>query len=237
MLLTTLVTQTVLLTSTAMIPKDAAAAWSQILAARVKDGRVDYDGIAEEDRAKLDRYLAALADAKLPKDKNAALGLYFDAYNALVVKSVLDNGKPRSVLDVKGFFDAQKHKVFGQSVTLDELEKKIINPYAKDPRTHMVLVCGAVGCPILEGKPYYKSKIDKRMDAATRRYLATKHGAVVADGSVKLSKIFDWYNGDFGGPEGALAFVKKHLAEDSARKLGDKPAVSFVDYNWTLNQQ
>ena len=29
------------------------------------------------------------------------------------------------------------------NLSLDSLEKKVLNPYAKDPRTHFVLVCAA----------------------------------------------------------------------------------------------
>jgi hypothetical protein len=154
-----------------------------------------------------------------------------------VLRGVLDNKRPRSVLDVKGFFDDKKYKVAGQTVSLNQLEKEVLNPFAKDPRTHMVLVCAAVGCPILEEKPYAGSDIDARLDAATRRYLSGPTGAVAAANELKLSKIFDWYKADFGGDAGVVAFVKKHLPADAAAKAGDNPKVSYIEYNWTLNQQ
>jgi hypothetical protein len=106
-----------------------------------------------------------------------------------------------------------------------------------DPRTHFVLVCGAVGCPILEPAVFVGSDMNQRMEQATRRYLASPHGAVVSDGNVKLSMIFKWYEGDFGGAKGVVDFVKKHLPADQAKKLGDDPKVEYIDYNWTLNQQ
>jgi hypothetical protein len=218
---------------------DAAAQkdYADLLAKYVKNGRVDYKTLGEKDMSKLDRYVKAVGEAKIPSDKNAAIGMYIDAYNALVLKAVIDAGRPRSVLDQKEFFSGKNWTVAGRNVSLDELEKQVLNPYAKDPRTHMVLVCGAVGCPILEEKPYAGSNTDARMEAATKRYLAAPTGAVVEAGSLKLSKIFDWYKADFGGDAGVLAFVKQHLAKDAAAKLGDAPKVSFIDYNWTLNQQ
>jgi hypothetical protein len=216
---------------------DALTDYAEVLRTHVKDGLVDYKGIEKKSKASLDRFLVAVAEAKLPEGRDERIAFYIDAYNALVLGAVLREGRPRSVLDVKGFFDTKKHVVAGKTVTLDELEKKILNPLAKDPRTHMVLVCGAVGCPILEPKPYQGTALSTRMDAATRRYLASRHGAVVQDGQVALSRIFDWYKADFGGEAGALAFVRRHLKDADAKRLGAEPKVSYLEYNWTLNQQ
>jgi hypothetical protein len=203
----------------------------------VVDGRVDYKAIESSKMKELDAAVAEIAKAKMPEDRNAKIGFLADAYNVLVIRSVITNQRPRSVLDVKGFFNEQKHTVAGQQLTLDDLEKKVLNPFAKDPRTHFILVCGAVGCPILEPTPFAGANVDERMDRATRRYLASPAGAQVAEGAIKLSMIFKWYEADFGGPAGVLAFVKKHLAPEQAKKLGDAPKVEFIDYNWTLNQQ
>ncbi len=221
----------------AQVPPEAAADYAQILQQHVNSaGLVNYQALGKN-RAPLDKYLAAVAAAPLPTDKNARMAFYVDAYNALVLRSVLDKGRPRSVLDVKDFFSAADHTVAGKKVSLDGLEKKELNPFAKDPRTHFVLVCGAVGCPILEAKPFFGTNLSARMDAATRRYLASPAGARVSDGKLELSKIFDWYAADFGGAEGALSFVKRYLVPEAAAKLGATPSIGYLDYNWTLNQQ
>lgn len=220
-----------------------ALLYAQILSVYVADGRVDYQRLAEKDLPKLDAYIGTLATLAIPpapapsSERDAALGALIDAYNALVLKAVIDNGRKRSVLDVKGFFDKKTYNVAGQTVTLDQLEKTLIQPLAKDPRTHFVLVCGAVGCPILESQPFAGSNLEQRMDAATRRYLSSNSGATVSKAELRLSKIFDWYHRDFGGPEGVLAFVKKHLPDEAKNLMGDRPKVTFLDYNWTLNQR
>lgn len=226
----------VLLQLSCSAPTAPQAGFAEILKKRVKDGRVDYRAIEKEDLPALDAYLDSVAKTKLPEERNAKIGFLIDAYNALVIRSVIANKRPRSVLDVKGFFNEQKHTVAGQQVTLDDLEKKVLNPFAKDPRTHFVLVCGAVGCPILESEPFAGSDTDRRMDGATRRYLTSPAGAQVAEGALKLSMIFKWYEADFGGAKGAVDFVKKHLPPDRAKQAGDNPKVELIDYNWTLNQ-
>jgi hypothetical protein len=100
-----------------------------------------------------------------------------------------------------------------------------------------VLVCGAVGCPVLEDKPFAGSDMNIRMDAATRRYLSGPTGALVSEGGLQLSKIFDWYAADFKSAGGPLAFVRRHLPSAVDAKLGADPKVSYLEYNWTLNQQ
>lgn len=218
-------------------PSPTPNAYAELLDTYVKDGRVDYAALAQNDAEKLDAVVLSIAKRELPDDRDAKLGFYIDAYNALVIHAVLRNDRPRSVLDVEGFFKEASFEVANEQLTLDQLEKGVINPLAKDPRTHFVLVCGAVGCPILESTPFEGSDLDKRMDVATRRYLASPHGAKVEDGSLSLSQIFNWYKDDFGGEAGVVTFVKKHLPKEKAKKAGDAPKVAFIDYNWTLNQQ
>ncbi len=228
---------TLALSSSVPGTETAHAVYADLLATHVKDGRVDYKALAAKDLDKLDRYLAVVGRSSLPDDRNRRIGFLIDAYNALVLRAVITHGRPRSVLDVKDFFKGKVHRVAGQTVSLDQLEKEVLNPYAKDPRTHFVLVCAAVGCPILESKPFYGDNVDRRMDVATRRYLASPTGAQAKPDQLTISKIFDWYAQDFGGREGAVRFILRHLSPQSKRTTGTDPQVGFLDYNWTLNQR
>jgi hypothetical protein len=222
----------------AQVPSDALRGYADVLENHVKDGKVAYKKLAEHDLPKLDAFLKAVAEVKPPADKDAQLALYIDAYNALVLRAVIDEKVPRSVLDVKGFFDTKTYPVAGKKVTLNQLEKEVIIPLAKpDPRPHMALVCAAVGCPILFDTPYSGASLDARLDAAARRYFASPRGAKAGTGTLQLSKIFDWYKADFGGDAGVIAFAKKYLSAEDAKKIGAEPKISYLDYNWTLNQQ
>ena len=215
-------------------PNDA---YARILKTHVTGGRVDYKAIAANDLDALNRYIEDVGRADLPAQRNRRIGFLIDAYNALVIRSVIRHNRPRSVLDVKDFFKAKTHKVAGRTVSLDALEKEVLNPYAKDPRTHFVLVCAAVGCPILESKPFLGDDVDRRMEVATRRYLSGPTGARAQSGSVAVSKIFDWYAKDFGGPGGAKRFILRYLSPADRKTAGANPTIAFLDYNWTLNQQ
>jgi len=221
----------------AQVPETALKNYADILKTHVKNGRVDYRGLAKKNPGKLDMYLKSVGTAKLPSKRDQRIGFYVDAYNAIVMKAVIAANFPESVLKVKGFFDNRKYEVAGQTVSLNQLEKKILNPYAKDARTHMVLVRAAVGCPVIENKPYYGSNLNQRFDAASRRYVRSSSGARVKSGSLGLSQIFKWYEGDFGGPDGRLAFAQKYMSDSQKKAAGKSPKISFFEYNWKLNQQ
>lgn len=216
---------------------DAERGWAEVLARRVgADGLVDYRGLARDDSGALDAYLARVAEAKPPAQRAEALAFYADAYNALVLRSVIRAGFPRSVLDVKGFFDKTTHVVAGRTLTLDALEKEVIKPLG-NPLHHFILVCGAVGCPTLEPRPLVGTDVEARAEAAARRYLATAHGARRAAPAIQLSRIFEWYAADFGGPAGVRAWVRPRLPAALAAELGADTPLLSLDYNWTLNQR
>lgn len=229
----------VLMIATALggTPLDSAALtqYADLLEKHVKSGKVNYAGM-REDVAQLDNFLAAVAKAKPGKGSNA-IAFYIDAYNASVVRSVIAHRIPKSVRDVKDFFKEKKHTVAGKTISLDELEKSILLPLAKDPRLHMVLVCAARGCPPLEGKPYSGSKLERRLETATERYVRSSAGARPAKGTLGLSKIFEWYAKDFGGTDGVVAFVKKRLQDENRAKLGNSPKIFYFNYDWTLNRR
>ena len=112
----------------AQVPEAEAAGHAAMLARRVVDGRVDYRGLADQDVGALDAYLARVATAALPANRDAQVAFLVDAYNALVIRAVIRHGRPRSVLDVKGFFDRDTHRVAGREVTLDQLERSVRVP-------------------------------------------------------------------------------------------------------------
>ena len=62
----------------------------------------------------------------------------------------------------------------------------------------------------------------------------------IADGNVQLSKLFEWFRGDFDKNGGIAAFVGKYLKDDAQRaalkKAVDGGSVKFLEYDWALNK-
>jgi hypothetical protein len=99
------------------------AGWDALLRAHVNsEGLVDYAALGQQ-RAALEAYLTTLADAdvaSLPRDEQ--LAFWINAYNACVVKGVLEHYPIKSVKEVRGFFDTIRYQVGGRLLALNEIE-------------------------------------------------------------------------------------------------------------------
>jgi hypothetical protein len=98
-----------------------------------------------------------------------------------------------------------------------------------DPRIHFALNCGAVACPAVLG--YEPATLDETLRTATRTYLASEVSYDPATDRAVVPRLFLWYRGDFGGPDGIRAFCRAHdaLPADAA------PRLSYADYDWSLD--
>src|SRR5690554_1705287 len=68
-------------------------------------------------------YLSQITSAPVDRySSNARLAFYINAYNAIVLDSILSKWPVKSVMTLDGFFDKDKHTIAGQTMTLDELE-------------------------------------------------------------------------------------------------------------------
>ncbi len=217
--------------SAAQLAPEDRALYARILKAHVDErGRIDYRGLKQKSAAELARYVKAVGAATLPPPAERT-AFYIDAYNALVLKSVLAHGRPRSVLDVQGFLRGELHRIAGQEMTLDGLRKTMLA--TQDPRVHLAVTPGAVSSPRLSARPYAGGDLNARLEQQTRDFLRSPYGAKIAYGQLQLSKLFDWHLADFGGASGVLRFVQRYLPK--ARELKTQK-LFFFDYNWTLNQ-
>jgi hypothetical protein len=92
-------------------------AWNLLLKRHVVASLVDYEGF-QQDRAEMERYLASLQDVQPSQlsSREAQLAFWINAYNANVVKGVLDHHPIASVKEIKGFFDRIRYRVAGREL-------------------------------------------------------------------------------------------------------------------------
>jgi hypothetical protein len=214
------------------------AEFDRILKARVRDGLVDYAGLRTDDAKALQGYLAAMAAVtvdKLPRAEQFAF--YVNLYNAAMLQAVLDHTAkdPQWTPAAKefGVFKEQRVKLHSGTVSLDQIENEILRPRFKDHRVHVAIVCGARSCPPLLPRAYEAADLEAVLDANLKAFLrdTTRNQIGDAKGS-KLSKIFEWFQADFGGEQG----VRKLLASQFDAKLAAAP-ITYLDYSWALNSQ
>lgn len=202
--------------------------------AHVANGRVDYAQFKKSDGDLTNLYKKAGAVSLAGASDNEKKAFYINAYNVAVIHQVVQAFPLKSPLDKPGFFDQVKHRVAGQEITLNQLEKdKLLAAYG-DARVHFAVVCAAVSCPPIANFAYTADKLDAQLDERTRLALNNPSFVRVSKGQKKaeLSKIFDWYKRDFArGGQPVLTFINGFRRE----KIPGDYAVGFYEYDWTLN--
>jgi hypothetical protein len=219
------------------------SAWDALVRVNVDArGNVDYAAMQQQSSV-LDRYLVGLASVDLATlSPTEQLALWINAYNAGVVKAVIDRYPIGSVKEAKGFFDRIKFKVGGKSWTLNRIEEKATD--LGDWRIRFTLACAAASCPPLRAEAYASRQIGTQLTDQTRRFLADPgRGLRLEPDTLWASKIFEWHDKDFL-PDGkmnakTLMEALAPYAESTVLNTVRQGAVSlkFMGFDWSLNAQ
>ena len=219
--------------------------FDQVLQEHVDEaGRVNYTKLTANPK-KLEAYLDLLAFAN-PEELsyNERLTFWINAYNALVIKGVVNHYPITSVRKVKlfnGFFSRLKFQVANKMYSMDQIEHGIIRTEFVDPRVHFVLVCASSSCPPLENRAVTAETIEERLETATFNFIRNPEQVRIdrAKRHLYLSKIFKWYDDDFTeGYDGVTDFLSDYLTPEDAEFLAStKVKLRYLDYDWTLNDQ
>ena len=222
--------------------------FDQVLKTYVNDkGLVDYNGIAGDRTFRA--YMKSLETAKPEAmSRDGQLAFWIDAYNAVTIDKVIAWKPKKSVREtfVPGvwtstkFFTTRDHIVAGKHLSQDDIENDILRKQFKDPRIHFAIVCASSGCPPLPRFAYTAENVQAKLEEETRQYLNSNRGTRIdsADNTLYLSKLFDWYKGDFESKSGSvLNFIKPYLDEKKLTFLQHEPKIAYLDYDWALNAQ
>ena len=214
-------------------------AYAKILASHVHDGRVDYQRLAADRAALVDitsGFGAVDGAAERAWTREERLAFWINAYNLFTLQAIVDHypiragwftlGPRNSIRQIAGVWDRLTWRVAGRSVTLDDIEHRIIRPEFKEPRIHFAVNCASIGCPPLRSEPYRASSLGAQLDANARSYLASPQGLRVDAGALVVTSILKWYGDDFvdrfrRGPSGR---PDSHPGRDSPRRGGLRPA-------------
>ena len=211
-----------------------------------KASRVRYASLARE-HARLRAYLDSLSAVRRQEfdgwSRQEQMAFLINAYNAFTVEKVLSRYPDlRSIRDFGRLFgNPFKDRFFrllGEPASLDDIEQGMLRKRFREPRVHFALNCASIGCPMLREEAYVAGRLEAQLDEQARRFLSDRSRNRFADGRLEVSKIFDWYAGDFDPRPAFFARYAGALADDpAARKLieqGQAP-ISFLDYDWSLN--
>jgi len=234
------------------------APWDRVLKRFVaKTGRVDYAAL-KANPGDLDRYVEQVASRSPISDPNvfptrdSTLAYWINAYNALVMKGVIDHWPISSVRKVGklpySFFWREKFVAGGQKYTLDDIEG-ILRKKLAEPRIHFAIVCASNSCPRLQREAYTSENTERLLDEAARFYVNEPRnvGIDTARKSVTLAFIFGHYHADFENyvrarnnsttGQSVLGYIRIYANPENRAALDalKKPTVHHFSYDWGIN--
>lgn len=201
---------------------------------------VDYKKLAEN-KKDLDTYLKQLeAVKKIELDsfsKDEQLAFWINAYNAYTLKLITKNYPLKSIKDIGSLFTGPWNQrfisLFGNSITLDEIEHRIIRKQFQEPRIHFAVNCASIGCPSLLQEAFVATKLDAQLESATKHFLGNKNKNYYnkPKNILYISQIFKWYGDDFKEKFGSKEkFISKYIEFPKNAKT------DYLEYNWGLNE-
>lgn len=239
-------------------PKVDHALWNSVLRRHVSPGTVDgvttnvvdYAALAtDEDVEKYRKVLAKASLAEMESTPNELLALYINAYNCLcighVTRYLKENGKlPSSVTKTrppsakkKEIWDVAAGEVGGETLSLNDIEHKVLRSKWAEPRIHASIVCASASCPNLRTEAYFPHRLNEQMDDQARAWVGDATKGVRIDKEQTLSRIFLWFAGDFKASGGPVVWAKQFAEDGVARKLSEKRSLKYFPYNWKLNNK
>lgn len=192
--------------------------------------------------------------------KNGQKALWLNAYNAQVLRGVMDKlaGNAGFSVGDKGFvfFDEVRYQVAGQTFSLNEIENGILRgdwghkslkktPAERlkqiqrlhaavapvDPRIHFALVCASLGCPNLRRGAFTAKGLETQLEKDTTAYINDPQKGAGPQG---ISALFTWFQKDFTAANlPPKKFIAKYYKSILTKVLFKKQ----LPYNWKLNQQ
>jgi len=218
------------------------ATFDSVLAKHLRDGRVDYGGLAR-DRGPLDRYLGSTRDARPANwSREEQFAFWVNVYNARILEGVIRRPGLRSVRDIgkklgvpTGAFFRQKFVAAGREVSFNDVEHEILRAKFHEPRVHFVLNCASASCPVLPEHPLTAIGLEAQLEHATTQFLTDRsRNRIDPARELRLSSIFKWYAEDFNAAAGsAPKFVERHWPGPD--RVAPGLPVTYLDYDWSLN--
>jgi len=239
--------------------------FDEILDLYVRDGLVYYHALRNE-RARFDRYIDSIsgvtADALKSWPRERQLAYWINAYNAFVLRTVIDNYPIRgrsaeypqnSIRQIPGAFERRQFKAGGRMLTLDAIEKDVIGEFG-EPRAMLALGRGALGSPRLKSEAFTADRLTAQLDTMQSE-LVTRRELVfvdIANERLSVNPIFSWREGVFTkslANRAPAVYASRSPIERAVLALIDPLLVptetdylrkntfrmAFSDFDWKLN--
>lgn len=210
-----------------------------------KVNRVRYSEVSSKAHSDLKQYLKDLEAVPISSySREEQKAYWINFYNALTLNLILDHYPLESIKDISfGFFsfggpwDEKLVQVEGESLSLNDIEHRILRPIWNDARIHYAVNCASVGCPNLMPQSFTAENTEALLEQAAKDYINHPRGAAWDGNTLVVSKIYDWYQVDFkNSPEGVVEHLKRYAKEPLLQQLKHWNGRIDYSYDWSLNE-
>ena len=223
--------------------------WQQLLDKHLKShtsgiNRVDYASLKANDVESLSEYLDDLQDID-PRDynKKQQFAYWVNLYNAATVALIIENFPVESITKIKdgllsfGPWDREWIEVGEDTLSLNDIEHRILRPIWQDSRIHYAVNCASLSCPNLGMQAFTTENTEQLLEKLASEYINHPRGVTFEKGKLKVSSIYHWYEEDFNDKQSNLISHLSRYAKPALKaKLDALTNDSFKhDYDWRLN--
>ncbi|MBY0488339.1 MAG: DUF547 domain-containing protein [Gemmatimonadaceae bacterium] len=222
------------------------ALFDRLLKAHVVNGLVDYDAFARA--PEFARYLGQLATTELRQQSgDEQLAFWINVYNAYTIAlinthhergSIRNINKTLGVLQLKGPWNERIVRAAGRTLTLDEVEHRILRKQFHEPRVHFAIVAAAKGSPPLRSEAYTGAKlVDQLWDQGHVWLTQYPQVNTWERNGLTLSPIFSAYFTDFANNHKEFGLYMAQWYDGEAREKleAGKYFRRQSQFDWSLN--
>ena len=204
---------------------------------------VRYAAVSKKARGLLNNYLKTLESTAVTSFSRAQQrAFWINLYNASTVNLILEHYPLESITKISfsffsfGPWDEELLTVEGEELSLNDIEHRILRPIWRDPRIHYALNCASLGCPNLLPQAFTELNTESLLEQGARDYINHPRGADVQNDSIILSKIYEWYQADFGANEaGVLLHLQQYSTKERLKFWPTDELEIEYQYDWRLN--
>lgn len=196
------------------------------------EGKVNYSDW-KKDTKLLDDYISSLEENPPAEywTKNDSLAYFINAYNAVTVKLILDYYPLKSIRKLVTPWRFKRFKLNDKKISLNHIEHQILRKM-KEPRIHFAINCASVSCPKLRNRAYYAHSMEQQLEEVTKGFINDPKRNQLNQQEMVISRIFQWFGGDFGSKKERHAFIRKYANQP----IDINAKVRFLNYDWQLNE-
>lgn len=178
------------------------------------------------------------------------LAFWLNIYNAYI--QVILQKNPELYDDRGSFFKLEQIKIAGEMVSFAKIEHGLIrksqweyglgyirkwfpNKFERKLRVdkpvfnvHFALNCGAKDCPPVA--IYKWQRLQEQLQIGTKRHLEKTSEYNSETNVVKVTSLFSWFRGDFGGKGGIKKILKANKIIPTTKGI----EIEYSNYDWTL---